>query len=88
MLRAHTPWAKGLLAVRNARNYNLCEQLRETEIDAPDTSALDNFINAGDDAVSEISACCSDSEDESPPAFRAWVPRSACNAKQSGYNRL
>jgi hypothetical protein len=88
MLRAHSGWARALHAVRHARNYNLCEQLRETESDAPDTAALDNFINPVDDAVSEISACCSDSEDESPPAFRAWVPRSACNAKRSGYNRL
>ena len=88
MLRAHSGWVRGLRAVRHARNYNLCEQLRETESDAPDTAALDNFINPVDDAVSEISACCSDSEDESPPAYRAWVPRSACNAKRSGYNRL
>jgi hypothetical protein len=88
MLRAHSGWARALHAVKHARNYSLCEQLRETESDAPDTAALDNFINPVDDAVSEISACCSDSEDESPPAYRAWVPRSACNAKRSGYNRL
>ena len=88
MLRAHSSWVRGLRALRNARDYNLCEQLRETESRAPDTAALDNFINAAADNVSEISPCCSDSEDESPPAFRAWVPRSACNAKRSGYNRL
>ena len=94
MLRAHSSWVRGLRALRNARDYNLCEQLRKTESDAPDTAALDDYINAEatanaeKDDVSEISPCCSDSEDESPPAFRAWVPRSACNAKRSGYNRL
>ena len=81
MLRAHSSWSRALSAIK------YCGK-------APDSAALDDYINAEatanaeKDDVSEISPCCSDSEDESPPAARAWVPRSACNAKLSGYNRL
>ena len=81
MLRAHSSWSRALSAIK------YCGK-------APDSAALDDYVNAEatanaeKDDVSEISPCCSDSEDESPPAFRAWVPRSACNAKLSGYNRL
>ena len=87
MLRAHSSWVRGLSAIRYCCDAPDTAAL-DDYINAEATAALDDYINAEKDDVSEISPCCSDSEDESPPAVRAWVPRSACNAKLSGYNRL
>ena len=87
MLRAHSSWSRALSAIKYCGKAPDSAAL-DDYINAEATAALDDYINAEKDDVSEISPCCSDSEDESPPAARAWVPRSACNAKLSGYNRL